>query len=183
VIDADVEREILALARSVRPEDRGRALERLVSAVHAPLLAVCANVTRHRADAEDALQETYLAVHRALPAFRGEARLGTWVYRIALRAAVRQRARGRRHVTEPLGVDPADPRAGTISRTGDADRLDRALATLSAEHRAVLALFCVEEHTHEQIADVLGLPVGTVWSRLHHARKRLAEALGPRGAE
>ncbi len=173
MIAPKAEREILAGVRSPLAADRTRAFERLVASVHRPLFAVCESITQHRADAEDALQEAYVAAHRGLAGFRGDSRLGTWMYRIAIRAALRQRARRRRRADHALASEPIDPRTLAGPENVDAERVRRALGRLSAEHRTVLALFCVEDHSHEEIAEVLGVPVGTAWSRLHHARKRL----------
>lgn len=141
------------------------------------MLALCLHVTGRRDDAEDALQEAFLDVHRGLRHFRGEAAASTWVYRIALRAALRVRAR--RRPEEP--VDPETPGPGgeaALDARAEARRVAAALGALPAEHRAVLALFAVEGLRHAEIAAVLGIPEGTVWSRLHAARRRLAAALG-----
>lgn len=62
----------------------------------------------------------------------------------------------------------------------EAERLHRAMQTLSADHRAVLSLFALDGLSHARIAEVLGIPEGTVWSRLHLARKRLRAALDDR---
>lgn len=183
MIDPDLEREILSGVRSPQRDVREAAFTRLCAAIQAPVLGVCADITGQRADAEDAFQETLLAIQKGLPEFRGTSRLSTWIWRIAVRAAIRQRARVRRHAADPIDVDPVDPAtASSPLSSSTSDRLDRALATLSAEQRTVLALFCVEENTHDEIAAVLGVPVGTVWSRLHQARKRLAAALERIGA-
>lgn len=133
-----------------------------------------------RADAEDALQEVFLAVYRALPGFRGESRLSTWVYRIAIRVAFRLKARRSRSrsreeqldssVATPLTEDP-------VAHHARSQRLTSALSRVSAEHRTVITLFALEGMTHKEIAEVLNVPEGTVWSRLHIARKRLAAEL------
>jgi RNA polymerase sigma-70 factor (ECF subfamily) len=134
-------------------------------------------VTGRRADAEDATQEVFLAVHAALPRFRGEPRLSTWVYRIALRAALRVRA-GRRD-GEPFDAGiPAGGGEGEVAWRDEARRVAAALGRLPAEHRLVLSLFGVEALTHGEAAEVLGVPEGTAWSRLHAARRALAAALG-----
>jgi len=157
---------------------RAAAFEALFRALREPVLALCLHLTGRRADAEDALQETFLSVHRALPAFRGEAGLATWVFRIALRVGLQARARRRDHAAldgehpAPGGGEPA------LQAREEARRLQAAVASLPAEHRAVLALFALEGLGHAAIAEILGIPEGTVWSRLHAARRRLAEALG-----
>jgi RNA polymerase sigma-70 factor, ECF subfamily len=172
--------EAALLAEVRRPAGRDVAFRALFEAYRAPVLALCLHLTGTSADAEDATQEIFLAVHSALPRFRGESRLTTWIYRIALRTALRTRAR--RRPSEPL--DPELPGAGGEEAMGarlDARRLAAALARLPAEQRAVLSLFALEGLGHREIADILGVPEGTVWSRLHGARKRLAAELGGEG--
>lgn len=142
---------------------------------HAKLLALCLHLTGNKADAEDALQEAFISAARAIDGFRGEAKLSTWIYRIAIREALRQKSRSRARSTELL--DPAiggdDPR----KRFEQRDELQRALAQLGAEHRTVICLFAIDGLTHKEIAEILNLPEGTIWSRLHTARKKLAAAL------
>jgi RNA polymerase sigma-70 factor (ECF subfamily) len=119
----------------------------------------------------------FLTVNSALPHFRGESRLTTWIYRIALRTALRVRAR--RRPSEPL--DPELPGGGgedAMRFVIEARRLAAALGRLPAEQRAVLSLFALDGLGHAAIAEILGVPEGTVWSRLHAARKRLAAELG-----
>jgi RNA polymerase sigma-70 factor (ECF subfamily) len=175
-LDPAREAALLAGARG-RGAARAEAFDHLFRALREPVLALCLHLAGRRADAEDALQETFLAVHRALPRFRGEARLSTWVYRIAVRAALRARARRR----EGPAVDPETPGGGgaaDLEARVEARRLQGAMARLPAEHRVVLSLFALEGLSHRHIAEVLGVPEGTVWSRLHGARKRLAGELG-----
>jgi RNA polymerase sigma-70 factor (ECF subfamily) len=176
-LDAALEAEILAGARG-RGAARAEAFEAVFEALRAPVFALCLHLTGDRHDAEDAVQEVFLAVHRALPGFRGDAGISTWVYRIALRAALRQRARRR----PSEAVDPEMPadRGGEahLAARDEARRVQAAVAGLPAEHRAVLSLFAVDGLGHRQIAEILGVPEGTVWSRLHAARKKLAEAMG-----
>lgn len=175
-LDAAREAELLAQARG-RGAEREAAFEALFRALREPVLALCLHLAGRRADAEDALQETFLAVHRALPRFRGEARLSTWVYRIAVRAALRVRARRR----DGPAVDPETPGGGgaaDLEARLEARRLQEAMARLPVEHRLVLSLFALEGLSHRHIAEVLGVPEGTVWSRLHAARRRLSEEMG-----
>ncbi len=170
------EAEILAGARAGGARRR-EAADRLFRALREPLLSLCLHVAGRRADAEDALQETFVAIVRGLPEFRGEARLATWAYRIALRAALR--ARSRRKDGAP--VDPETPGGGgeaAMESRDSARRVAAAMARLPAAQRAVLSLFAVEGLSHAEIADVLGVPEGTVWSRLHVARRMLVHALG-----
>lgn len=155
---------------------RRAASDGLCRALREPLHALCLHLTGRRADAEDAVQEVLVAVDRGLPAFRGAARLTTWVYRIALRASLQ--ARARRRDGEPL--DPETPGGGgegAMAIRDEARRATAALARLPAEPRALLSLFAIDGLSHAEIADILGIPEGTVWSRLHAARKALLEVM------
>jgi len=133
------------------------------------LLALCLHLCGNAADAEDALQETLLALHVAR--FRGESSVETFAYRVALRIALRIKSR-RGPAAGPSG-EPASSGAGAIEAAADAAKVLRAMARLPTEQRAVLSLFALEGLKHKEIAEVLGVPEGTVWSRLHAARKRL----------
>jgi RNA polymerase sigma-70 factor (ECF subfamily) len=177
------EAALLAGLRGASDPDRQRAVRALLEHFHAPVFRLCLHLTGNRADAEDALQETLLALHRALPGFRGESQLSTWAYRIALRVALQVRARRPSH-TQPLEEgsealrfpDGSVPPDRLAAARQESSRLLAAMARLSAEHRAVLSLFALEGLSHAQIAAVLGIPEGTVWSRLHLARKKLMAA-------
>jgi RNA polymerase sigma-70 factor (ECF subfamily) len=142
---------------------------------HRQVYALCLNLLGNRADADDALQDTFIAVSRALPSFRGEANVRTWVHRIAIRVALKHRAR--RRPTDELGDRVPDGAPNPIMNHAEADAMARALTALSFEHRLVLSLFAVAGLSHAEIADTLGLPEGTVWSRYHHAKRKLGELL------
>jgi RNA polymerase sigma factor (sigma-70 family) len=177
-LDRGREATILAGLRSGDAARHEQAFGELYEAVRVPLFSLCLHLTGDRADAEDALQDTLLAVHGGIRRFQARSRLTTWIYRIAMRTAIRRRARRRRNASAPFVVEPAAPDApDPVVAEEEAARVARALATLSAPHRAVLALFAVDGVGHEEIAETLGVPVGTVWSRLHHARKKLAAEL------
>jgi RNA polymerase sigma-70 factor (ECF subfamily) len=165
------------LGRLRSQSSREEAFDELVRDLRTQLFAVCLHVTGSASDADDALQETLLAMHTGLPGFRGESSLSTWAHRIAIRCALRLRARR----AEPAALDehfPAQRGPDTLLAAEFGEQLAAALQRLPAEHRVVLSLFAVDGLSHAQIAEILGLPEGTVWSRLHAARKRLAAQLG-----
>jgi RNA polymerase sigma-70 factor (ECF subfamily) len=127
---------------------------------------------------EDACQDVFVAVYRSLARFRGEARLSTWIYRIAARGAGRSRQRRRLHgllssllMREP----PPPPEADASERTARLQLLDDLIGRLSEKKRLVLVLFEIEELGVDEIAKIAGCPENTVWSRLHHARAELTE--------
>ncbi len=175
-IDAATEAAVLAGVRQGGAE-RSAAFDAIYRKLRQPALALCLHLTGRRSDAEDALQETFLAVHRALPAFRGESGLSTWVFRIALRSALQARARRPDHAElDPETAAPGGDESALQARQ-EFRRVQAAFVTLPAEHRAVLALFALDGLGHAAIAGILGVPEGTVWSRLHVARARLRETL------
>jgi len=130
------------------------------------------------ADAEDVLQETFAAVFRTGRQFRGQASVATWLTRIlVIQAAVARRARKRwRKEADPeLAMAPEAENAGQVT----AKRIDVqvALGQLSEEHRQVLVLREFAKLSYEEIASVLGVPRGTVESRLHRARGEMRTKL------
>src|ERR687892_5268 len=135
---------------------------------------------------DDALQETYVKAFRALPRFRGESSLGTWLYRIAYNACLDELERSRRVVQLPLEdeIVEAGPRTEpgeVVPRRAD---LVEALAALPAEDRAAVLLVDAQGFDYREAARVLEIPEGTVASRLNRARRALRRALGdlPEGA-
>ena len=148
------------------------------------LFGVAFRITGHTSDAEDALQRTFLLAHIAKDRFRGEAGPSTWLYRIIVREACRLRAerrlrRERLGAAAALEVDRQSPDAA--ARAAEADeraRVLEALDQLPEPQRMALVLLQVRELPGEIIAEMLGVPVGTVYSRAFTARKRLAELLG-----
>jgi len=126
-------------------------------------------------DVEDLTQEVFLVVHRRLEEFRGDARITTWLFRIAYRvvgAHIRRR-RLRRAVASWFGMEEqarGQPATGGSERMEEARRVRRTLDALSYEKRSALVLFEVEGWSAAEIAEMLDVPVGTVYTRLHHAR-------------
>ncbi|MBX7114092.1 MAG: RNA polymerase sigma factor [Myxococcaceae bacterium] len=175
------EAALLAQARSSSATEREQAFNALFTATRRDVYALCLHLCGNRSDAEDAVQECFVGVHQALPRFRGESRLSTWVYRIALRSAWQVRARhprGREDLEQGLGKPSDAPAPDDVASARQQTRqIHAAMQKLSEEHRTVLSLFAIDGLGHKQVADVLGIAEGTVWSRLHSARKRLAAEL------
>jgi RNA polymerase sigma-70 factor (ECF subfamily) len=141
-------------------------------------------------DAEEVAQEAFIRIFRGLPKFRGDAALSTWIYRLAVNAALSHRTRraGARLPTlandegqtdKALEAQPAEepaPRDAVLRA-----RLERALVQLPAGYRTVIVLHDVEGLEHEEIASILRCHVGTSKSQLHKARARLREILAADG--
>jgi RNA polymerase sigma-70 factor, ECF subfamily len=131
-----------------------------------------------RDDALDAAQETFLACYRKVHGFRGGSAFTTWLHRVALNVcydALRRRsredpAREEDRIEPPAVADPADASATAVD-------VRRALLEVPKDFRAVLVLHDVQGVPYEEIAAAVGVPVGTVKSRLHRGRVALARAL------
>jgi RNA polymerase sigma-70 factor (ECF subfamily) len=133
------------------------------------------------ADLEDAIQEVLVVVHRKRQSFDFQCRLTTWLFGICLRIASRHRRRAyfrweRSPEIFPEQVDPRTPE-DRLAELRDQDLLRNILSTLSPEHRATFVMFEVEGESCQAIADLFGVPLGTVYSRLHAARKQVEQAL------
>ena len=144
---------------------------------------------KHQAeDARDVVQEAFVHAYQSLHAFKGDSLFYTWLYRIAVNAAIsyrrKQKAVLRIYPSGPggEGVEPAD--RSEFSRPGHAlemaeeeKRIHDALNRLSPEHRAVLVLKDMEGQKYEDMAEMLQVPIGTIRSRLHRARLELRDIL------
>ena len=174
---ADEER-LLGLLRGSRRE-RDRGMRELLERVREPLFGLALRMTGRPDLADDAVQETFLDALGGLKAFRGESRLTTWLFRIAVRAAAR--VAGRTRVGAEVLPDELHDRTAGPSESAEqvdaANRILRAIASLPPPQRAVVSLTALEELSQVDVAEVLGIPVGTVYSRLHEARARLRERL------
>jgi len=134
-------------------------------------------------DAEEVAQEAFIRIFRGLTKFRGDAALATWIYRLAVNAALSHRSR-RNTATQPEATDDVDVQPSAEPAPGDAvlrTRIERALARLPVGYRTVIVLHDVEGLEHEEVAQILGCHVGTSKSQLHKARARLREMLAADG--
>ena len=178
--DADDE----VLARRAADGDNG-ALDALLRNHIALVHGVCRRILGNPDDALDATQEALIAIARKIGSFDGRAKFSTWVYRVASNAALDEaRRRARRPV--PLENLPEAGRRthGAATDAGSVDRLDvdAALARLTPEYRAAVALRDLVGMDYAEIGDVLGIPPGTVRSRISRGRAALADLLGNREA-
>lgn len=135
---------------------------------------VCRRLLADDQKAEDACQETFLKVWQQLPQFRFQSSFGTWVHAIATRCAIDlwRRDRGLRLVDEHT----LDALPGAPAVLGETD-VERAIAALPPQARAVFVLFALEGHTHQEIAVLLGIAEGTSKAHYHRARTLLKETL------
>jgi RNA polymerase sigma-70 factor, ECF subfamily len=152
------------------------AFEKLVEGHEQRMYTLAARVLGSREDAADAVQEALLRAWLALPKFRGDARFSTWLYRIVVNAAHDVRAKRRELLVEEP-PDPADPR----DRFADHElsgELQRALDGLDETYRVAVVLYDVLGCSYAEIAEMTGVPEGTVKSRIFRGRSELAERLG-----
>ncbi len=167
------------------------AFEPLVEKYRQRVWRLAYRVLHDQDEAWDIAQEAFIRAWQALPSFKGESAFYTWLFRIAMNVAMdrgRQRAaRGRAFGTERVPeedwervmVDPGVAPDERARRAEERARVMRALGTLPPHQRTIIMLSDLEGLSYREIAEVLGIPMGTVMSRLHNARKRLRRVLGP----
>jgi RNA polymerase sigma-70 factor, ECF subfamily len=157
------------------------ALDGLLRRHHDRIHGLCRRITGNDADALDATQEALVAIVRGLHRFDGRAAFATWSYRIATNACLDELRRRRRRPVVGLPEHEAPrPGSGVALDTGVADRLalDDALARLPPEFRAAVVLRDSCQLDYAEIAEVLGIPAGTVRSRIARGRGALARMFG-----
>ena len=156
--------------------DRG-AYALVATEVADRFLAVARRILSDIDLAEDATQQALLAIWRDLPQLRDPARFDAWSYRLLVRACYAEGKRTR-HWSPNLRLLPTDvPAADELHVVVDRDQLERGFRRLSIDHRAVVVLHHYLDMPLEEVAEALGVPPGTVRSRLHHAMRGLRAAL------
>ena len=142
------------------------------------LYALAQRVLRDVDRAEDALQDALVIAWRDLPGLRDPDRFDAWLHRLVVRACLAEATRERRLVAN-LRVLPVDiPTAGDdFMSVADRDQLEQGFRRLTPQQRALLVLRHFEGREPTEIAEILGIPVGTVRSRLHHAHRAMRAAL------
>jgi RNA polymerase sigma-70 factor (ECF subfamily) len=176
------------IARRIANGDRN-AFEGLMRQHNRSLFRAARAILQDDAEAEDALQDGYLQAFRSIAAFRGEARLSTWLVRIVVNEALaRRRQHARRAAIVPITAADGDilDRPDTERRDGPQDEaergelrrlLEKKIDQLPDSYRAVFVLRALEELSAEETAAALGIPAATVRSRFFRARSQLREAL------
>ena len=179
------------LVRRFREGDRAAYAE-IVRRYQDRVFTLCLRWMGDREVAEEVAQDVFLALFKSLHSFRGDSQLSTWVFRVVVNHCKNRRLyRKRRHTDqhEPLEgerddelparqIASTDPPTDAPLRAAQAEALlQGALDALDEEQRQIIVLRDVQDQSYEEIADVLGLPRGTVKSRLHRARAELAAVL------
>ena len=166
-----------SLVEKARRGDRD-AYESLAHASARRLYLIAHRVVRDADQAEDAVQQTLIAMWRELPSLRDPDRFESWTYRLVVRFCLAESRRHRRAGIRQIPINELLP-----SRTDDfadadlRDQLSRALHDLSVEHRMVVVLHHYAGLPLAEIAEILGIPYGTVGSRLHHATRAMRASL------
>lgn len=160
-----------------------RAFDELMAIHEGRVFAVCLRITGNRQDALDATQDTFVNLFRKAHQYHGGAAVSTWLYRIAVNTCYDLIRRSKRRAADPLpdAFDPIDPsivdQFHAVELRPD---LETALAAIPTEYAAAVVLADVEGLALAEVAEVLGVPVGTVKSRVFRGRRLLAERLGNR---
>jgi len=187
--DSNATEETAALIARARDGDEA-AFGALMCVHYEPIFRTVYAIVRNEHDAREVCQEAWLAVWREIKSFRGASKFTTWVHPIAVRKALDHLRKRRRWyerflpfttadedtpgVAEPATQHTARDEAEASERSA---RLHQALDSLPPKHRAVLALRELQGLSYEEIAAATSLPIGTVMSRLYHARRHLAQKL------
>ena len=170
------ERELVDRCRREEPG----AFEELVDHFKNLVFALIARTVPDRSRAEDLAQDVFPRVHRGLPYFRGDARLSTWICRIVANVCAQERTRPR----APVSLDDPDsrlPAPAAVDRQFTdfelRDRLEKAIQQLPAQYRLLIAGHYLEGVQYEDLAEALKLPLGTVKTQLHRAKRQLRQIL------
>jgi RNA polymerase sigma-70 factor (ECF subfamily) len=172
------ERQLIARCR----EGSDTAFAELVDAFKSLVYGVILRSTNDAARADDLAQEVFLKIHRGLPYFLGQARLSTWIYRIVLNVCSEVRIPTRHTALDDItpgteltrGVASRDRAFGDVELR---DRMDKALARLPPHARFLVSAHYLDGKKYEELAEALGMPVGTVKTHLFRAKRRLRELL------
>lgn len=159
-----------------------RALEALLRRHAERLHALCRRITGNDADAADVAQEALVAIVRGLPRFDGRSAFSTWAYRVATNACLDELRRRRRRA-EPVDdevLERAPAGVGSIDGAADRVDIDKALLQLPIEFRVAVVLRDLSGLDYREISQVLGVPEGTVKSRIARGRGTLANLLAAR---
>lgn len=165
-----------------------RAFERLYRLHAGRVMGVCLRMTRRRDLAEDCVQQTFIRAWRNLAAFEGRSAFGTWLHRIAVNEVLTYaRNHGTRVEASDVDIDgfeQGQAAAGELEArpasmdASDVMDVEQALATLPEGARHVVVLQAVYGYSHEEVADMLGIAVGTCKAQLHRGRRLLRERMG-----
>lgn len=180
---ADLDDE--GLVERAKSGDDNAAFAELVRRHQGKVRGLLLRLTANPTLADDLAQEVFLRAYRGLVGFEGRSRFSTWIYRIAYNVFVNHRTRGKQLAALPEGFEshaPAPDNELSASRLDLRRDLAGAIGTLPERYRAVVTLHYLQDVSYPEIAEVLDLPLGTVKTHLHRAKKLLREQLRDRSA-
>ena len=159
------------------------AFDELAAASYHRLYAIARRILRDEYAAQDAVQETLLRAWRDLRGLRDRSRYDAWLLRLLVHACADQGRSAHRLPSRVVAVEDIDPPApdDDIARFLQRDELEQAFVQLSPEHRAVLVLVHYAGMSAPEVARALGIPAGTVYSRLHYGTRQMREILKTTG--
>jgi RNA polymerase sigma-70 factor (ECF subfamily) len=164
------------LVHRARSRDDKRAFAELVRRHQGRIRGLLLRLCNDRTLANDLAQEVFLRAYRGLCGFEGRARFSTWVYRIAYNVYLNHRTRVRQYSVLPEGYEArtAAPEDGTSAGRSDLRRdLTAAIRELPERYRDVVTLYYMNDVSYPEIAEILDLPLGTVKTHLHRAKRML----------
>ncbi len=164
-----------------------RAFRKLLERHYTLIYSVVRGVAGQRAETEDIVQEVFIKIYRALGDFRGESRLSTWIYRIARNEALNAMDRRKPQVI-PIEdcadlPDTGESPEASYRRRMSRERLERFMERLDEKERVAIELRYVGEKSYEEIADIMGIPLGTVKTHIHRAKLSLKRMMTGAGAK
>jgi len=176
--DDDIQRQLAA--RNFRD-----AFEQLLERYKEKVFRLCVSMMRNESHAEDMTQEIFVRIWKALPGFQGQASLSTWIYAISRNRCLTDLRKQSRRPTISLD-DPEGETGLDIYASGQVDPLAGGadldigwmLNQLSEKYRPAITLFYLEQRSYEEVAAMLGIPVGTVKTFLHRGKKELLKIAG-----
>jgi RNA polymerase sigma-70 factor (ECF subfamily) len=151
-------------------QNKTEAFEALLATYQDKVFRLCYSMLGDRAQAEDAAQESFLRIWKSMELYRGESSLGTWIFSVTRNVCLT--AITKRASRKSAPIEEAE-RATSYGPHNERDML-RLVAQLPENYRQVVMLFYMEERSYEEVARLLDLPLGTVKTNLHRARKQLA---------
>ena len=172
---------------------RAEAFDELVTRYRTRVFAMIYNMVHNEQDAWDLAQESFIKAWKSIKRFRGHSSFYTWIYRIVMNVTIdwlrKKHVKGAgAEFDDALQLKEIDPAAKTVPKADPLPheqmerreiqaKIDKAIAQLSPEHRAVILMKEIEEMQYHEIAETLGCSIGTVMSRLFYARKKLQNLL------
>ncbi len=170
-----------------RDRDKAQEFEQLAMPLFGPLYNLAHWLTQDRSDAEDLVQETFAKALKGFDSFQPGTNFRAWIYRILRNTFLTSRTGLKASISLDDEDDPQTPTPATtqtpesiLLARADHDAIQRALRELPVAHREIIVLCDVEEMSYREIGEALGIPIGTVMSRLARARKAMRQRLQQR---